>query len=262
MSLYLTYKTAINLCIFLIGLAAIVSSCRISSNDILTIAIAANAKFAIEEIANEFTHETGIKTQIIIASSGKHTAQIDAGAPYDVFISADIKFPQLLYEKGLTLTPPKIYAFGTLVIWTLQDSLLLDFNNLLSDEVRSIALPNPKTAPYGLAAYEALNYLDIYDSISHKLIYGENVAQTNQFIISKSVEIGFSAASITMAPAMKNIGRWQVVDRNAYSPMAQAAVVISQSKHALDAEKFYLFLFSPKAQNILQAYGYKTLDIE
>jgi len=261
MRICFTHKSIQNLCFF-IGVVCIISSCRSKDEGILTIATAANAQFAMEEIAIEFTRKTSVKTQIIIASSGKHTAQIKAGAPYDVFISADTKFPQMLYEQGLTVTEPAIYAFGTLVIWSFQDSLILDMPNLLSRNIEHIALPNPKTAPYGFAANEALIFFNVYDSASHKLIYGESVAQTNQFIISRAVEIGFTSASSTMAAEMINKGRWQEVDRNSYSPIAQAAVVISQSKHLLDAEKFYLFLFSAKAQAILQAHGYKILDLE
>jgi molybdate transport system substrate-binding protein len=118
-------------------------------------------------------------------------------------------------------------------------------------------MPNPKTAPYGRAAKEALDFYGIYDQINTKLVFGESVAQTNQFILSKSAVLGFTAASIVMAPAMKNKGRWQLVDENAYSPIAQGAVVIKQSSQLDIAKKFYLFLFSPTAKNILQAHGYK-----
>ena len=121
---------------------------------------------------------------------------------------------------------------------------------------RHIAMPNPKTAPYGRAAKEALDFYGQYDQISTMLVFGESVAQTNQFILSESAALGFTAASIVMAPAMKNKGRWQGVDENAYSPIAQGAVVIKQSSRLDMAKKFYLFLFSPKAKNILEAHGY------
>lgn len=244
----------------LILLSALLSSCQSAKNQKLTIATAANAQFAIAGIALEFEKETGIACQLIVGSSGKHTAQIEAGAPYDIFVSADLKFPKKLHELDLTLAEPGIYAYGKLVIWTLIGSLNPDIQHLSASEQYHIAMPNPKTAPYGRAAKEALDFYGMYDQISSQLVFGESVAQTNQFILSKSAALGFTAASIVMAPAMKNKGRWQLVDENAYSPIAQGAVVIKQSSQLDIAKKFYLFLFSPTAKNILQAHGYKIND--
>jgi molybdate transport system substrate-binding protein len=235
---------------------SLLSACEASENQKLTIATAANAQFAIEAIANEFEEDTGIAFQIIVGSSGKHTAQIEAGAPYDVFVSADLKFPQKLHDLGLTLAKPGIYAYGKLVIWTLNDSLNPDILRLLDIERQHIAMPNPKTAPYGRAAKEALDFYGLYDQVSSRLVFGESVAQTNQFILSESAALGFTAASIVTAPTMINKGKWQEVDENTYSPIAQGAVVIKQSSQLDKAKKFYLFLFSPTAINILQAYGY------
>ena len=233
-------------------------SCQSGENQKLTIAAAANAQFAIEAIAVEFEKETGISCQIIVGSSGKHTAQIEAGAPYDVFVSADLKFPNKLYELDLTLAEPGVYAYGKLVIWTFNDALSPGIKHLSAIEGQHIAIPNPKTAPYGRAAKEALEFYGIYDQVSANLVYGESVAQTNQFILSKSAAIGFTAGSIVMAPVMKEKGRWQEVDKNAYSPIAQGAVVIKQSAQLDRAKKFFLYLFSPTAKNILQAHGYTT----
>lgn len=235
-------------------------ACQKGNNEKLTIATAANAQFAIEEIAREFEKETGIATQIIVGSSGKHTAQIEAGAPYDVFVSADRKFPNKLFELGLTITEPATYAYGKLVIWTLNETLSTSIKDLSTLDVNHIAMPNPKTAPYGRAAKEALEKADLYNPLSAKLVFGESVAQTNQFILSKSAAIGFTAASIVMAPSMKNTGKWQEVDQNSYSPIAQGAVVMKQSSQLEKANKFYLFLFSPKAKKILRAHGYTTND--
>jgi molybdate transport system substrate-binding protein len=243
-------------CLFLILLADTLFSCQSGKNQNLTIATAANARYAIEAIAQEFEKETGIACQIIVGSSGKHTAQIEAGAPYDVFVSADLKFPKKLHELNLTLAEPGVYAYGQLVIWTLNNSLNPEIEHLSAIKREHIAMPNPKTAPYGRAAKEALVYYGLYDQISSRLVFGESVAQTNQFILSESAVLGFTAASIVMAPAMKDKGRWQVVDKNSYYPIAQGAVVIKQSTQLAKAKKFYLFLFSPTAKNILQAHGY------
>jgi molybdate transport system substrate-binding protein len=237
---------------------SVLLSCQSSSSKKLTIATAANAQFAIEAIAREFEKESGIAAHIIIGSSGKHTAQIEAGAPYDVFISADIKFPNRLHELGLTKAKPAIYAYGNLVIWTLNDSLSTKITGLSSPKIRNIAMPNPKTAPYGKAAAEAIDFYGLSTKIDSRLVYGESVTQANQFILSTSADIGFTAASIVMAPVMNNKGRWQAVDKVAYAPIAQAAVVMKNTHLPEEANKFYLFLFSPNANKILQAYGYNT----
>ena len=244
--------------LLIVLIAGVLFSCQSGHKDILIIATAANGQFAIAEIASEFAKETGIECQVIIGSSGKHTAQIEAGAPYDVFVSADIKFPAKLHMLGLTIAEPKIYAYGKLVIWTLNDSLSTAIESLTTSTIKHIAMPNPKTAPYGRAAKEALDFHNLYGVLRPYLVFGESVAQTNQFILSKSASIGFTAASVVMAPAMKNKGWWQEVKKDSYTPIAQGAVVIKHSNQIASAEKFYLFLFSPKAKKVFQAHGYST----
>lgn len=241
---------------FIILITGILIACQSGKNKKLTIATAANAQYAIEAIVQNFEKETGIACQIIVGSSGKHTAQIQAGAPYDVFVSADLKFPEKLHELDFTFAEPGVYAYGKLVIWTLNNSLNPEIEHLSVIENQHIAMPNPKTAPYGRAAKEALDFYGLYGQMSSRLVFGESVAQTNQFILSQSAVVGFTAASIVMAPAMKNKGKWHEVDKKAYSPIAQGAVVIKQSSQLEMAKKFYLFLFSPTAKNILQAHGY------
>jgi molybdate transport system substrate-binding protein len=246
--------------LFLMLFAGVIISCQPGKKPTLHIATAANARLALEEISLAFEKETAISTQIIVSSSGKHTAQIEAGAPYDIFISADLKYPSKLFTLGLTTAEPAIYAYGKLVIWTLDDSLSTGIENLATPQAVHIAIPNPKTAPYGQAAIEALKFYQLLDKLKPRLVYGESVGQTNQFIFSASAEIGFTAASIVMAPAMKNKGRWQKVDEKSYTPIAQGAVILKQSPQLDMANKFYLFLFSPTAKNILRSYGYDVKD--
>ena len=247
-----------NFCLWHLLLLAVLlpGSCRNTRQPVLTIATAANAQFAITAIAKKFTAETGIKTRVLISSSGKHTAQIKAGAPYDIFISADLQYPETLHKEGLTTGQPAVYAYGKLILWTLNDSLNLSLSQLPQQNIRHLALPNPKTAPYGRAAAEALQQAGIYQALAPKLVYGESVGQANQFILSGAAEAGFSAAAIVLAPAMKGKGRWQPVADSLYSPIAQGAVVLKQSPYPELADKFFLFLFSPAAKEILQAYGY------
>ena len=237
-------------------------SCNSNDTQKLVIATAANAQYAIREIAENFKSETGHDYALIISSSGKHTAQIKAGAPYDILISADLKFPQTLFEAGLTTDAPKIYGYGKLVLWSMYESIDVSVNGLSVQSLEHIAMPNPKTAPYGRAAKEFLDRHEIYENISSKLVFGSSVAQTSQFILSKSAEIGFTAASVVMSEAMKNNGHWQEIELGSYTPIAQGAVIIKSSNLPEISQKFYNYLFSKKAGEVLVNHGYTLNNTE
>src|SRR3954466_5792583 len=148
----------------------------------LTVAAAANVQFVMNELVKDFDSSANIKTDIILNSSGKLTAQIKEGAPYDIFVSADMKYPQELYKSGHAIDSPKVYANGLLVLWTTQTGIkpLADLSVLTSHAIRKIAIANPQTAPYGEASVEAMNYYKVYDKVKYKLVYGESISQTNQ----------------------------------------------------------------------------------
>ena len=225
----------------------------------ITIAASANMQYALGPIIEKFTEKTGIPCELIIGSSGKHTAQILQGAPFDIFVSADMKYPSDLYKKGFTTAPPEIYARGKLVLWTMIDGLALSAGNLNDSSINHIALANPKTAPYGQAAIEVLEKYELLDSLKNKLVYGESIGQTNQFVFSKSAEIGFTAQSVVLAPEMKGKGKWILVNDSDYKPISQGAVVIKQSEGNIQqANKFYNFLFSNEAKIILKDFGYSV----
>lgn len=226
----------------------------------LTIAAAANVQYVLNELAKEFESSTGIKSNIILNSSGKLTAQIKEGAPYDVFVSADMKFPQELYKSGFAIDPPKVYANGLLILWTTKASVkpVADLTVLTSDAVKKIAIANPQTAPYGEASVEAMNYYKVYDKVKNKLVFGESISQTNQYIISGSADIGFTAKSIVLADEIKGKGTWVDIDTRSYKPIAQGAVILkhgNETNHDA-ANKFYDYLYSEKAKTILRKYGY------
>ena len=248
----------------LIILIPLVLTCSPPKSPHLTIATAANTQFAMKELSEAFTNETNIKCDLILSSSGKLTAQIVEGAPYDIFISADMKFPNELWEKEKTYQQPTVYAYGKLVLWTSKKEITPSLDILASDQVKHIAIANPKTAPYGKAAIEALKYYKVYDQIKDKLVFGESISQTNQFITSKSADIGITAQSIVLAPTLKNEGTWISIDQNSYEPIAQGAVVLKEgrrNKNKLLADQFFEFLFSEKAKEILKDYGY-LVDVE
>jgi molybdate transport system substrate-binding protein len=236
----------------------ICTNCNTSEEEGLNIATAANVQFAMDTLAEIFESETGIKANIILGSSGKLTAQIIQGAPFDIFVSANMKYPNEIYNKNKALSKPQVYAYGALVLWTLKESIKPDLTVLNSAVIRKIAVANPKTAPYGSAAIEFLKNRGIYDQVSDKLVYGESIAQVNQFITSKTADIGFTAKSVVLSPKMKNMGSWAEIDADAYSPIEQGVIVIDTGKTIeKNAEKFESFLLSTKAKAILSKYGYR-----
>ncbi len=223
----------------------------------ITIAAAANMQFVMEALVKEFTAKTGIGCQTIISSSGKLTAQIKEGAPYDIFASANMKYPEELFRSGMTEAPPKVYAYGMIVLWTVVKDIDPSIVFLTDESVRHIALSNPKTAPYGSAAMEVLDHFDIFDTVQAKLVYGESIAQTNQFITSGAAEMGFTSLSTVLSPEMKERGRWLLIKNGAYQPIRQGVVVIKRDNGNFGgARKFSEFLFSPEAKKILKNYGY------
>lgn len=231
--------------------------CNKPSKTTLTLAVASNMQFAMAEIINVFELKTNLNCVVVVSSSGKLTAQIKEGAPFDVFISADMKYPQSLYEFGLTKAPPKVYAYGKLVMWSTTETLEPSFEILQSSEVRHIAIPNPKTAPYGIAAAEVLRSNGIFESLHDKLVYGESLSQTNQFILSRSAEIGFTSKSVVLSNQIQLKGKWMEIDQNQYAPLAQGIILLDNEQNQF-SEQFYNFLFSPEGKTILEKYGYEV----
>ncbi len=235
----------------------LITACRQQQSDTLHIAVAANMQFAMKELSKEFTHQTGIACDLIISSSGKLTAQIKEGAPFDVFVSADMKYPNELFTSGHTTKKPKIYAYGKLVMWSMIDDIKPSITILKSPQIKHIALANPKTAPYGAAAIEVLKKYDVYNDVKDKLVFGESISQTNQFIISKSAEIGFTSKSVVVSPEIKGEGNWVDVKETDYPAIAQGIVILkNDATKQTNATIFYDFLFSASAKKILENYGY------
>ncbi|MCL6265737.1 molybdate ABC transporter substrate-binding protein [Flagellimonas myxillae] len=230
-----------------------------SKSQRLTLAVSSNMQFSIEEIAARFTATTGIECDLVVASSGKLTAQIMEGAPFDVLLSADMKYPQMLFQNGMAPAAPKVYAYGQLVLYSPNANTDPKMEMLLKDSIVHIALANPKTAPYGSAAMEVLEHHAMLDSVRHKLVYGENVSQTNQFMVTGAAQIGFTAKSTVFTPSMANQGNWLALDSNSYTPIAQGIVMVgTKTKEHQKAEAFYNFIFSDESQKILKKYGYSV----
>lgn len=246
--------------LFFVLLPTLLLCCVGYAQQKVTVAVAANMQYPMNTLKEKFEAQTKIKVEVILSSSGKLTQQIQEGAPYDVFISADTSYPQALYRKGFAATVPKVYAKGLLVLWTVKDGINLsrDLKILLDQGIKKIAIANPKTAPYGVAAEQVLKKYNLYVSVKDKLVFGESITQTNQFITSQSADIGFTAKSVVLSPEMKDKGRWVDVDLKAYTPIEQAAIILKHgagtNKEA--ARKFYDYLYSKTARDVLQSFGY------
>ena len=230
-----------------------------SAAEPLTVAVAANVKFVFDELREEFKKSTGIEANGVFASSGKINAQIKSGAPFDVFMSADMEFPEALYKEGLAIVPPRVYAQGVLVLWTMHPYDMSQGMEVLTHaEVKKIAMANPKLAPYGREAIRALEYFKLLGAVESKLVYGESIGQVNQYIDTQVVEIGFTAKSVVLAPQMQGRGKWVEVPRESYQPIEQGIVILKHGAetNADSAKRFMEFMTSNKARNILEKFGY------
>ncbi|MBF0571067.1 MAG: molybdate ABC transporter substrate-binding protein [Candidatus Omnitrophica bacterium] len=227
----------------------------------IIVAGAANAQFILEDLKAAFAKETGIDVKTIIGSSGALAAQVENGAPFDVFLSADMKYPNALYKDGFSKQAPEVYAYGVLVLWTMKSSDLSQGINVLKDAgVGKIALADPRLAPYGREAVNVLEYYKLYAPLQTKLVFGQSISQVNQFVTTGAADFGFTAKSVVLAPKIKGHGKWIELDPHAYRPIAQGVIVLKYAKlknHFKEAREFYDFLFSARAREIFKKYGYQ-----
>lgn len=245
-----------------IALSILFSFTILSAGEI-TIAVAANVSYAIEALKKEFNviHPES-KIQVILGSSGKLTAQIKHGAPYDLFMSANMKYPEALYDEKIAVTKPVVYAQGALAYLSVNKQ---DFSKgsmlLREDKIKKIAIANPKTAPYGVAAVEALKNANVYDAIKEKLVYGESISQTVTYATT-AAEIGLIAKSSLYSPQMAHFKEeihWSDVNETLYTPIAQGMVILKKGENNSEVKAFYDFMQSDKAKVIMKFFGYKVL---
>jgi molybdate transport system substrate-binding protein len=245
---------------FRISLIALLFSACAAAQEI-TVAAAADLSAALPEIVAAYTRQTGQAVKLSFGSSGNLTNQIQNGAPFDVFFSADENYPAQLVEKALAEKDTLYhYAVGRLVLWVPNDVSLdlqqLGIKALLDPAVKKISIANPLHAPYGRAAEAALKHYEIYDQVAAKLVLGENVSQAAQFVESGNAQAGLIALSNSLAPSMKDKGRYWTVPLDAYPTLNQAAVVLSKSKQLEAARKFLDFVRSPEGTSLLKSYGF------
>jgi molybdate transport system substrate-binding protein len=225
----------------------------------LRIAVAANAQGLIRKLQADFKKQTGIETEAIIGASGKLTAQIMNGAPYDLFLSADTEFPDKLFAAGYGLKKPKIYALGSLIVCITTEGDIKNWQTLIaSEQVKKVAIANPKTAPYGKAAQESLKFYQLESKIAPKLVFAESISQVNTYLQTAVVGIGFTTEAFLYENSDKAKLKWFRVDPGSYAKIEQAVILLSNAnKTGLEkATKFYNYLSSPSARKIIGANGY------
>ena len=229
---------------------------------LLRIAAASDLKWALEEAKAAFEKDTpGVTCTLTFGSSGNFYNQLTQKAPFDLFLSADIAYPARLAEQGFgvkgSLFP---YAIGYLVLWVPKASPIpvetLGLKAVLHPSVRKVALANPKHAPYGRAAEAALKSADLLDGVKGKLVLGENIAQTAQFIQTGNADIGFIALSLAASPAMKDQGRFWAVPPSLHPAIEQGGVILAWAQDVEAAQAFRAFLAGPKGVAILGKYGF------
>ena len=226
----------------------------------IAVAAAADLSSVFPQVAERFEKETGRKVKMNFGSSGQFLLQIENGAPFDVFFSADLQYPKRLESEGLT-QPNSIYkyAVGKLVLYVPSRSpldLSQGLHALLSPSVKKIAIANPQHAPYGRAAVEALKKEGLYDALQSKFVMGENISQTAQFVQSDAADAGLVALSLAISPAMKSAGRYTELPASDYAPLEQSAVILKNSKDKTTAAMFLDFVRKPEIVALLAQYGF------
>ena len=226
----------------------------------INIAVAANVSYAIDELKAEFAKTNpDTEVQVTLGSSGKLTAQIKNGAPYGLFMSANMKYPQALYDDKIAITEAVVYAQGGLAyLSTKKQDFSQGIDLLKDDKIVKIAIANSKTAPYGKATIEALKNAKIYDAVKPKFVYGEAISQTVSYTVT-AAEIGIIAKSSLYSSKMsqfKENVNWASVDPTLYAPIKQGIVLLKYGENNQEYRAFYDFVLSDKAKVIFKKYGY------
>jgi len=225
----------------------------------ITVAAAADLKFAMDEVANAFRKSyPGEEVEIIYGSSGKAHTQIQQGAPYDLYFSADIAFPNELIKQGLAasskVTP---YALGRIVLWsTSMDATKMTLASLADPSIKHVPTANPKHAPYGKRAEEALRAAKLWATVESKMIYGENITQAAQFVQTGNAEVGVIALSLAVSPELSSKGGYYLIPDNLHEPLEQGFIILKRAEHNPLARQFADYMNSPPARAVMTKFGF------
>jgi len=227
----------------------------------LAIAAAADLVYCLADLDKEFVRQhPGADLKVTTGSSGNFFTQLQHGAPFDIFLSADVNFPRELAKAGLA-DPASLttYAIGRIVLWTMRDDLDISRGLALVKDpaVKKFAIANPDHAPYGRAAKAALEHAGLWEAAAGKLVLGENIAQTAQFVQTGNAEAGIVALSLVLAPPLAKVGHWTEIPSDAYPRLEQGAVITAHGAKVPLAAAYIAFLRSPEARAILDRYGFR-----
>jgi molybdate transport system substrate-binding protein len=234
----------------------------------VVVAAASDLSFPIKEIIAQFEKQTGNSVKLTLGSSGNFQAQIINGAPFDVYISADVDYVRQLDQRKLVEPNTTfIYAIGRLVVWVPNGSPLdvqkLGIQALSQPAARRIAIANPAVAPYGRAAVAALRHYNLYDSVSPRLVLGENIAQAAQLVASGAADAGIIADSLALSDPMRNAGHYWEIPLDAFPTLYQGMAILAQArkaKHLESARAFYDWFRNDASRAILKKYGFSLPD--
>jgi molybdate transport system substrate-binding protein len=248
---------------FLVSLFGFVCLAEANAQTLLRIAAAADLEPLLPPILQQFEQATGIHAEASFQASAVLTTQIQNGAPFDLFLSADTGYPKRLIDAGLAdaagtadSSTPIIYARGTLVLWTRNDSHLTPSLDLLrSPDLKRLAVANPERAPYGRAAVAALTSLKLYDTLKPKLVTAENISQTAQFVDSGNADAGLISLTSALTSRLSSSGAYFVVPRELYPPIEQGAVIVSKTTQRAQVHKLLDYLLSAPIQAQLAKSG-------
>lgn len=223
----------------------------------LMVAAASDLKYALDSVISDYQRShPEVMVIATYGSSGKFFEQISNGAPFDMFFSADIAYPEKLRQSGKTALPVVKYGEGRIVIWSKRlDPNEQGMRSLLDKRINKIAIANPEHAPYGRRATEALKHDGFYEQVLPKLVYGENISQAAQFVTTGAADAGIIALSLALSPAMRG-GKYYLVPADRHEPLEQALVVLRRAAGNPDAVSFQEFVLSDRAKAILTYFGF------
>jgi molybdate transport system substrate-binding protein len=244
-------RALIFVCLFVAGQTAY-------AGEKITIAAAADLKFALDEVVVLFNKShPADQVETIYGSSGKFQTQIQQGAPYDMYFSADIAYPRALKEAGLAASGVQPYAVGRIVLWSAsRDAGKLTLADLVDPTIQKIAIANPKHAPYGKRAEEALRAAGVWEKVEAKLVYGENVAQTAQFVASGNAQVGIIALSLALSPELSKQGSYALIADTLHQPLEQGFIITRRAAANPLVQAFASFMVSREARAVMARYGF------
>ena len=224
----------------------------------ITVAAAADLKFAMDEIVVSFNRQhPRDQVEIIYGSSGKFFAQIQNNAPYDLYFSADINYPRQLAKNGFAASGVIPYALGRIVLWSnSRDAAKMTLENLTDPAIRKIAIANPRHAPYGKRAEEALRSLKLWDKVQHKLVFGENIAHTAQFVETGNAQVGIVALALALSPALAKQGGYYLIPAHLHQPLEQGYIITKRAADKPLAQRFSGYMTSKETRRIMTRYGF------